>query len=354
MYNKSENTKEILFQKPKSRSSNFELLRIVAMVMIVLGHFIVHGIWQGEFCQRVALQRPWNCIFENLIYTFCVCGVNIFVLISGYHRIKLKLKSFLSLYFLCAFYGVIAVIINNADAPLFPSILKTLFISNSHWFFRAYLWLFFLSPMLNAGLDSLSINKLRFSIVVLFILNCFSGWVLNNANADGYNVHQLVFIYSIGLWISKEPFLKEIRRSTYFIAFVLLSILIFILSVTSLFVLNTSNFPVYYYNNPLVVLASVAIFCYFSKLHIQSGIINVVASTVVAALFIQDFIASEYIYESINIAYNTGIFRFLLSSIIFMGGIFILAFCIEIIRQAVFLPIIERIVSLSNTIGHII
>lgn len=37
-----------------------------------------------------------------------------------------------------------------------------------------------------------------------------------------------------------------------------------------------------------------------------------------------------------------------------MGGIFILAFCIEIIRQAVFLPIIERIVSLSNTIGHII
>lgn len=341
-----------VLQQRKNRDSNFELARIVAMLMIVIGHFVVHGIWEGEFCSRVDFQRPCYCIFENLIYSFCVCGVNIFVLISGYHRINLKLKSLLSLWFLCAFYGIIAAIVNNyAALSLLPSIVKALFISKSQWFFAAYMWLLLLSPILNAGLDSLPITTLRLSIVVLFILNCFSGWVLDNANANGYNVLHLVFIYSIGVWISKEQFFKEIRRQTYSLFFVLFSILLCFFSVVSLFFLSTSNFPVYYYNNPLVVLASIALFCYFSKLQLQSRIINMIASTVVAALFIQDFIVSEWIYTSINEAYAAGIFRFLLSSIIFGVGIFVSAFCIEIIRQVIFQPFNERIVSLCDKIG---
>ena len=35
-----------------------------------------------------------------------------------------------------------------------------------------------------------------------------------------------------------------------------------------------------------------------------------IASTVVAALFIQDFIGSEWIYTSINEAYAAGIYRY--------------------------------------------
>jgi surface polysaccharide O-acyltransferase-like enzyme len=336
--------KTIISLDRKNRDSNFELARIVAMMMIVIGHFVVHGIWQTEFCYRIDLQNPLSCTFENLIYSFCVCGVNIFVLISGYHKIKLKLKSFLSLWSLCAFYGIIAVLVNShADTPLLPELIKSLFISNSQWFFKAYLWLLILSPVLNAGLDSMSLVTLRRFVLILFILNCFSGWVLNNANVDGYNVLQLMFVYIIGHWLSREPLVKRFNSAQYFVLFVLMSILICVGAVLSLLVLSGSNFGFYYYNNPLIVLTSIAVFCGFSQLNVQSNIINMIASTVVAALFIQDFIASRWIYESVYDASNNGIVSLVLCCVAWFVFIFLSAFIVDNIRQKISKPIISRV-----------
>lgn len=339
--------KAVIFDKRINRESNFELLRIVAMAMIVMGHFVVHGIWQGEFCSAADLQRPWSCVFENLVYSFCVCGVNIFVLISGYHKIKLKLKSFLSLWFLCSFYGVIAAIVNNySDLSLLPAVVQALFISKSQWFFVAYLWLLLLSPIINAGLDTLPLKTLRIAIFILFVLNCFSGWVLNNGNADGYNVLHLIFIYTIGVWIKREEFFKRCSQAKYLMLFILLSLAVCMSSVLALKVLDGSNFPIYFYNNPVVVLASVCLFCCFSKLKLQSNLINKIASTVVAALFIQDFIAPKWIYATINDAYSTGLSAYLINCLTFGVCIFIVAFIIENFRQMICRPVLDKLVSI--------
>ncbi len=344
-------SKTIISSDRINRDSNFELARIVAMIMIVIGHFVVHGIWETEFCSKVDLQNPLSCALENLVYSFCVCGVNIFVLISGYHKIKFKLKSFLSLWFLCAFYGLIAALVNfHAGTPLLPALIKSLFISNSQWFFQAYLWLFILSPVLNAGLDSMSIATYRRFVLILFILNCFSGWVLNNANFSGYNVMQLIFIYIIGQWISREPIVKRFSPRQYFIGFAIMSVLICIISVLSLLVLDDSNCRFYYYNNPLIVLASVAMFSCFCQLEMRSKIINTIAATVVAALFIQDFIASSWIYESVNESYNNGPKEVLICCIVWFVVIFLSAFIVENLRQRMFRPIIARLDDVINMV----
>lgn len=343
--------KTVISLDRKNRDSNFELARIVAMMMIVIGHFVVHGIWQTEFCSRIDLQNPLSCTLENLIYSFCVCGVNIFVLISGYHKIKLKLKSFLSLWSLCAFYGIIAVLVNShADTPLLPELIKSLFISNSQWFFKAYLWLLILSPVLNGGLDSMSLVALRRFVLIFFVLNCFSGWVLNNANVNGYNVLQLVFLYVMGQWVNREPLVKRFNSYHYFIAFVILSILICLTAVLSLFIFEDSNYGFYHYNNPLIVLTSIAIFCGFSQLKVQSNTINVIAATVVAALFIQDFIASSWIYESVNNAYNDGIISLVLCCATWFTLIFLSAFIVENIRQRITRPITSRLEHLFDLV----
>lgn len=336
--------KTIISSERINRDSNFELARIVTMIMIVIGHFVVHGIWGGEFCSKSNLEHQWNCIIENLIYSFCVCGVNIFVLISGYHKIKFRLKAFLSLWFLCAFYGLIAAFVNNgADTSLLPKLFNSLFVSNSQWFFRAYLWLLVFSPILNSGLDSMQIGACRRFVFILFLLNCFSGWVLNNANADGYNVLQLMFIYIIGRWLRIEPLVQKIHHGIYLAFFFFISILICISAVLSLLILDGSNFPIYFYNNPLVVCASISIFCFFSQIKIQSKIVNTIASTVVAALFIQDFIASEWIYNSINEAYHHGIKAFSSCCVIWFFLIFLIAFIVENFRQRICQPIITRL-----------
>ncbi len=57
------------------RKSNIEVLRIIAMIMIVFSHFYSHG----EFNN---VENPINLFFLKYISTFGKIGVNIFVLIS--------------------------------------------------------------------------------------------------------------------------------------------------------------------------------------------------------------------------------------------------------------------------------
>ena len=69
------------------RDSNFELLRIICMVLIVIHHFSVHG---GYFTETQG-TLPFNATLIDLFAMGGRLGVNIFVLISGYFLINSKL-----------------------------------------------------------------------------------------------------------------------------------------------------------------------------------------------------------------------------------------------------------------------
>lgn len=66
----------------KKRISNFELLRIIAMFMIVLHHAIVHGVWLSN---KHIIMTP---LVDATIYNFFAMGgeigVYLFVMITGY------------------------------------------------------------------------------------------------------------------------------------------------------------------------------------------------------------------------------------------------------------------------------
>ena len=67
------------------RQSNIELLRIIAMVIIVAHHFAVHGGFDFPI-ETVAPNRLWI----QFLALGGKIGVNIFVLISGYFLIDAK------------------------------------------------------------------------------------------------------------------------------------------------------------------------------------------------------------------------------------------------------------------------
>lgn len=78
--------------KKKQRNSNLELLRIISMFLIVLGHFA----WQTNW----SVNNDTSLIRLGAIHCLWIggkLGVNLFILISGYFLInsKFKLKSFL-------------------------------------------------------------------------------------------------------------------------------------------------------------------------------------------------------------------------------------------------------------------
>lgn len=176
------------------RLSNYELLRIVCMSMILIGHFILHGL-QGAtgFYTSETFPYSMSSFCQLFIQSLCIVGVNCFILISGYFKIKLRLRSFLSFYFLCLFYNLVnfcvhSYAINSLD---WINLFKCFFISKTgNWFFRSYFWLLLASPFLNAGMDSLTPKKLNICVLSLFVLNCFSGFILKSQNPDGYNALQ--------------------------------------------------------------------------------------------------------------------------------------------------------------------
>lgn len=75
------------------REPNFEILRTLAMLFIVIGHFIIHGITfvSNHQATFVNMSSAWGIsnfvILEYLVY-ITGTGVNCFVMISGYFLVK--------------------------------------------------------------------------------------------------------------------------------------------------------------------------------------------------------------------------------------------------------------------------
>ena len=87
----------------KKRQSNYEVLRVIAMAMIVAMHFMLKG--------GIAVPMSENGSLVNhvawLIEAFCIVAANCYVLISGYFLVEVqwKLRKLISLVAQILFYS---------------------------------------------------------------------------------------------------------------------------------------------------------------------------------------------------------------------------------------------------------
>ena len=82
----------------KKRESNFELLRIFAIIMVIIGHFNVHGNI-GDLTFNQSFISFFNILFSKFLSLGDVSN-HIFMLLTGYFLIKSKVnyKSIIKLY----------------------------------------------------------------------------------------------------------------------------------------------------------------------------------------------------------------------------------------------------------------
>ncbi len=71
------------FERVEQRQSSIELLRIIAMILIVAHHFEIHGGFAYPQ-DAVSVNRIWM----QFISSGGKVGVNIFVLLSGYFLVS--------------------------------------------------------------------------------------------------------------------------------------------------------------------------------------------------------------------------------------------------------------------------
>lgn len=140
----------------ETRYSNFDLLKIIAIGMIILFHY-AYGKWDYSSMGNYK-------VIMDVIWMFGELGVNVFALISGYFMIgqerPFKPKKICLMWVQVLFYSILSTMIAfkigrwEIDQD---KVLQTIFpISYKIWWYAsAYFGLYFLAPFLNKGLRSL-------------------------------------------------------------------------------------------------------------------------------------------------------------------------------------------------------
>lgn len=104
----------------------------------------------------------------------------------------------------------------------------------------------------------------------------------------------------MGSWIRKDTAIRDKNKKFYFGGYLTACSILAISAICILAFTKWSLEVLFAYNNPLVVIAAVALFIFFTKISIKSIWINKLAPTVVAALFIQQiqfWYFSPYFYS---------------------------------------------------------
>lgn len=269
----------------KQRQSNIELLRLVAMFLIVFTHTNFFSLGRPKIAAYNA--EPLWITLRFALQSFTYIGVNLFILISGYFAIKPKFRSvcgflFQVLYFSLAVLALLAVAGWVSGQPLAKwSYLGDAFmiLSRFNWFIPAYLLLMLFAPMINDFCDKASRQELGLFILLLFAASSYLGWGLHYSKEfnDGYSFVSMILLYVVGRYLHLHPswlVARSIRTDAlHFGLYVILNTAIALWRIQ-----NPYRMSLYALNNPLQLYGAVCFFLFFTKLKFQSIHVNRLAT----------------------------------------------------------------------------
>lgn len=345
----------------KTRDSNFELMRIISMIFIILYHVLVHG----EILDHASGSMEILIIFlEALI----LVHVNSFVLITGYFQCKSKMRlgKVLALNNMTWFYKALIMILFIAfgviAVPDIITVIKTLspIDFGIYWFISSYLILYLISPILNKVINNSTKRDLQKIIIVLFVVVSLLSTLTRDVffnTVTGRSLSTFILLYFIGSYIRlypinnsyfMKPFSLEAKRWIYIILFLFCALL-------SVFCWLAYNYlgqlgsvarefsAIFGYMNisfasPIVILQSIFYFLIFSTFTFKSKKVNFIAKYVLGIYLIHENIyVRTYLYDWLGF-YNIEnvTIQTLLFVIVVTFAIFIISLIIEIIRQKIF------------------
>lgn len=326
-------------EKRKERQSNFELLRIVSMLMVLGVHI------DGASLGLPEASGNWGALTARDMWqlgaeSFCIVGVNCFTMISGYFGIRPTIKNVGAYLFQCIFYSVgiytLGLII-RPDACSWGGWAESWLVlsHNDLWYVPAYFLLMLLSPILNYGLDQLSRRQTGYILVALTVYNVWCGWWWNGSfNPTGYTIMQLILVYIAGGYIRRYVNLNAVSFARAWLAggYLLSAVAVVVSSV------YLPPLKAFAYNSPLVLAETIFLFLLFSTLHFQSRAVNRLAKGAFAVYLIHKapLIWGGVMKPAVIMLWHTNpLWLFVLESIALCIAIYLCAAAVDILRQRI-------------------
>lgn len=309
-----------------SRQSNVELLRIVAMILIVAHHFVVHGALEVPvYCG--SLTEVFNAFWCGLIGSFGKVGVHIFIIITGYFNIlkDFRISKALNIYLKTICYASIIFILGGflGKQAQFANVCD-------YWFIKNYLFLYLLTPLLNWTIKLLNKKQLDMilflSILITFIPPLFCKFNLGHLGT-------FAVLYFIGAYyqirqlnLSNKFYMTILGCTLFYLVYYLISNIGYNTMVSNSITANISLYSLFTF------ILAISIFNLFLNLKIENNnLINGIASSVFGVYLIHD---NALIYPLIwnkLLSVSTYIDKtyFALYSLITVAGVFLVCVALD-------------------------
>ncbi|MBQ3357235.1 MAG: acyltransferase family protein [Oscillospiraceae bacterium] len=254
----------------QERNYGIDLLRMLAMFMVT----ILHVLGQGGVISRTYAGTAQHAIawfLELAAYG----AVNLYALISGYVGAQSKYRpSNLAVLWLQVFFysfGIAAVFaIVRPDVISGSGLLEYAFpvITGKYWYFSAYVVLFLFIPLLNAAVNAASERTLRRIVVAMLLVFSLAATVARETTHDpfvlvaGYSGLWLMILYVTGAYIGKYGMWEKVPQPALLAIYLGCTVL----SCLCMRFFPGAKFPASYIS-PLILLGSIALLLFFSRLH---------------------------------------------------------------------------------------
>ena len=307
----------------QNRSSNFELLRILAMVMIVIYHITCHTI-QPQLTDAASIAALGNGVFNHPVFykkllilstiiPFGKIGDTVFLLISGYFLTskeeidlsKISKKLLYPLMFVATLLVVAPFILHVIFPDTYINLMSITNVNTQSWFVGYYFVVIIIAALfLNKILRKFEKKQYLTFLLVLFALISF-GWSGSLLNYIAETLRVLaagVFVYSLGGYIKLYDPFRRVRT------YVLILVWIGVYALIYLSYYNTVHMAIeaYKLNNPsgefiqvlltsfsdfsmVIIILGVAAFELFKRIRIPNGrVINYLGSAAFTVYLLHD------------------------------------------------------------------
>lgn len=267
------------------RQSNIELLRIISIFFVLIGH--AFGVVLGLPGSHDIDAEPLTSFLRILLGAVALGGVNIFVLISGWFGIHPCKKGLAKYIYQVAFllWGIYVAAMLSGKADLNIDGIKTsLGIYEGYWFVMAYLGMYLLSPVLNAFADHATKRQFQTLLIGFYLFQCYYCWIMGMVNYfNGYSITFFCGLYLTARYFRLYPiqFLERYAWSIYLVITLFLAV-----AATVGIRLAGSPLKLLRYDNPLEIVASVCFLLGFLHIKLQSRGINALAKSCFAVYII--------------------------------------------------------------------
>ena len=332
------------------RDSNFELLRVISILMIILHHFFGYS--------NYVFSYPFH-VHDFVLLFFQSggkLGVILFVMISGYYLVyekKMKVTKLVELELKVLYYSIgiflLFVLFFHREFTLYESFkffLPNIF--KLYWFFSGYFFLYLISPYLNKFIFSIYKKKNEFK---RFLIICFVFLILiPSIFIFNYSINEVVYLvyyYIFGGYI--RLYSKDIKGKYRYLIISCVSYALIILFTFLLIRLSfyNNNIIGYLYcfssiHSIFVFGCGVSLFLFFKNIKIKKNrVINYLASFSFGVyLFHEHIYMREFLWGNIFSLYKVmGHGILLINGLCVAICVYMLGIVFDFVRELIFMII---------------